>query len=250
MTWGAIAVVAAYFWGGIPTSYLVARFQHGIDIRKVGSGNVGSSNLMKTSGWKMGVLIGVFDSLGKGMAPILLVKLAGLDLWTQAAMAMVLVAGHNWTPYLKLTGGRGVATTIGVVIGLLMWKEFLLLAVVMGGLGRLAVDDMSSWTLLAMILLPVLALVFGQPPELVYASVGMSSLLLIKRVTGNFERPAGDGHPLYVVLGCRILWDRDVPDRETWMARNISDRSPSGWGSLSDPDSRQNLGSDAGGNGI
>ena len=91
MTWGAIAVVAAYFWGGIPTSYLVARFQHGIDIRKVGSGNVGSSNLMKTSGWKMGVLIGVFDSLGKGMAPILLVKLAGLDLWTQAAMAMVLV---------------------------------------------------------------------------------------------------------------------------------------------------------------
>ena len=116
-----------------------------------------------------------------------------------------------------------MATTIGVVIGLLMWKEFLLLAVVMGGLGRLTVDDMSSWTLLAMILLPVLALVFGQPPEVVYASVGMSSLLLIKRVTGNFERPAGDGHPLYVVLACRVLWDRDVPDRETWMARNISE---------------------------
>ena len=225
-----MAVVGAYLWGGIPTSYLVARFQYGIDIREVGSGNVGSSNLMKTSGWKMGVVIGTFDSLGKGMAPILLAELAGLDPWTQVAMGMALVAGHNWTPYLRLTGGRGVATTIGVVLGLMMWKEFLLLAVLMGGLGRLLVDDMSSWTLVAMILLPVLAVVFGQPAELVYASLGMSLLLLAKRVTGNFERPAGGDHPWYVVLACRVLWDRDVRDQKAWMSRNLSSGSPSDLG--------------------
>ena len=227
MTWEVFAVSGAYLWGGIPTSYLVARFQHGIDIREVGSGNVGSSNLMKTSGWKMGVLIGMFDSLVKGMLPILIGKWVGLDLWTQAAMGMALVAGHNWTPYLRFTGGRGVATTIGVVMGLLMWKEYLLLAVVMGGLGRLLIDDMSSLTLVAMILLPVLALVFGQPAEVVYASVGMSSLLLIKRLTGNFERLAGGGQPLYVVLACRVIWDRDVRDQKAWMSRNMSGGSPS-----------------------
>lgn len=231
MSWDIAAVAAAYFWGGIPTSYLIAKFQHGIDIRDVGSGNVGSSNLMKTSGWKMGALIGVFDSLGKGMAPILLAKLFGLDLWTQAAMGILLVAGHNWTPYLRLTGGRGVATTIGVVLGLLMWKEFLLLAVVMGGLGRVLIDDMSALTLVAMILLPVLALVFGQPAEVVYAGIGMSSLLLLKRITGNFERPAPGPYPLHIVIACRIIWDRDVPDRESWMSRNLSSGSASELGS-------------------
>jgi len=230
MTWEVFAIASAYLWGGIPTSYLVARFQHGIDLREVGSGNVGSSNLMKTSGWKMGVLIGMFDSLVKGMVPILIAKWVGLDLWTQAAMGMALVAGHNWSSYLKFTGGRGVATTIGVVMGLLMWKEYLLLAVVMGGLGRLLIDDMSSLTLVAMILLPVLALVFGQPAEVVYASVGMSSLLLIKRLTGNFQHPAGGGQPLYVVLACRVLWDRDVRDQKAWMSRNLSNASPSDLG--------------------
>ena len=221
MNGDVLAVVGAYLWGGIPTSYLVARFQHGIDIRKFGSGNVGSSNLMTASGWRVGVLIGMFDSLGKGMAPILIARLLGLDLWTQAAMGMALVAGHNWSPYLRLTGGRGVATTIGVVLGLLMWKEFLLLTVVMGGAGRLVVNDMSSLTLAAMVLLPVLALVFGQPPEIVYATLVMSLLLLIKRLTGNFETPATDRYPLYVVLACRLLWDRDVPDRKGWMARTL-----------------------------
>ena len=224
-TWDFVAVAGAYLWGGIPTSYLVARFQHGIDIRKVGSGNVGSSNLMKTSGWKVGSLIGAFDSLGKGMAPILLAKLAGLDLWTQMAMGAALVAGHNWTPYLRLTGGRGVATTIGVVLGLFMWKEFLILAVVMGGVGRLLVDDMSLLTLIAMILLPVLAVLFGQPPEVVYTCIAMSTLLLLKRLTGNFERPVGP-HPLHVAMACRVLWDRDIPDRRTWMDRNLSSGSP------------------------
>lgn len=223
--WDAIAIAGAYLWGGIPTSYLVARFQHGIDIRNVGSGNVGSSNLMKTSGWKMGSFIGAVDSLVKGMAPILIAWAAGLGPWTQMGMAAALVAGHNWSPYLRLTGGRGVATTIGVVLGLLMWKEFLLLAVVMGGVGRLLVDDMSLLTLIAMILLPVLAVVFGQPPEVVYACLAMSSLLLIKRLTGNFERPVGT-HPVHVAMACRILWDRDIPDRRTWMDRNLSPGPP------------------------
>ena len=96
-----------------------------------------------------------------------------------------------------------------------------MLTVVMGGAGRLVVNDMSSLTLAAMVLLPVLALVFGQPPEIVYATLVMSLLLLIKRLTGNFETPATDRYPLYVVLACRLLWDRDVPDRKGWMARTL-----------------------------
>ena len=114
-----------------------------------------------------------------------------------------------------------MATTIGVVIGMLMWKEILLLAVVMGGAGRLLADDMSLWTLVAMILLPILAFVFGQPVEVIYASLGMSMLLLFKRITGNFERPVGEAYSIFMVLACRILWDRDVPDRKSWMSRNL-----------------------------
>ena len=214
-------VVCSFIVGSIPTSYIAGRLLHGIDIRRYGSGNVGSSNIMQISGKRLGLVVGVFDAFVKGTAPIILVRYLYPEPWLIFAMCVALVAGHNWSIFLKFTGGRGVATTIGVVFGLFMWKEILLLTVVMGGIGKVLSRDMSAWTLCAMILLPILALIFNQPLEYVYVTIAMSCVMLLKRLTGNFERIDAKKHSLLLVLCCRIIWDRDVPDRETWMRRKL-----------------------------
>ncbi|MDA1189587.1 MAG: glycerol-3-phosphate acyltransferase [Chloroflexi bacterium] len=217
--WTSILLIAAaYLWGSIPTAYLLARYKYGIDIRKYGSGNVGASNLMPHTGRTVAMLLGTFDSIGKGTLPILLLKLLGQEPWVQAAAGLAVVFAHNWSPYIRFTGGRGVATTIGVVLGYLMWPEFLILTVVMGLLGRVLFNELGFWTFIAMVSLPVLALIFGRPPEIIYACIGMSLLLLAKRLTANWESPRNN-YPLSIVFFCRVLWDRDVPRRNDWVKR-------------------------------
>ena len=214
-------VVCAFIVGSIPISYIAGRLLHGIDVRSYGSGNVGSSNIMQISGKKLGLAVGIFDAFAKGTLPIILVRYLYPEPWMMFAVGIALVAGHNWSIFLKFTGGRGVATTIGVVFGLFMWKEILLLTVVMGGMGKVLSKDMSAWTLCAMVLLPVLALIFNQPIEYVYLSVAMSCVMLLKRLTGNFEKIDTKRHSLFIVLCCRVIWDRDVRDREVWMRRKL-----------------------------
>ena len=214
-------VVCAFIIGSIPTSYIAGQLLYRIDIRRIGSGNVGSSNIMQISGKKLGLAIGIFDAFAKGTVPIILVRYLYSEPWLIFAIGVALVAGHNWSIFLKFTGGRGVATTIGVVFGLFMWKEILLLTVVMGGMGKILSKDMSAWTLCAMILLPVLGLLFNQTLGYVYLTIVMSSVMILKRLTGNFEKIDTQKYSLLKVLFCRIIWDRDVPDRQTWMRRKL-----------------------------
>ena len=217
-----IALVAcAFIIGSIPTSYIVGQLLYGIDIRRYGSGNVGSSNIMQISGKKLGLAIGIFDTFVKGTIPIILVRYLYPEPWLIFAMAVALVVGHNWSIFLKFTGGRGVATTIGIVFGLFMWKEILLLTVVMGGIGKILSKDMSAWTFCAMILLPLLGLLFNQPIGYVYLTIVMSSVMILKRLTGNFEKIDTQKYSLLKVLFCRIIWDRDMPDRQAWMRRKL-----------------------------
>ena len=214
-------VLGAYLWGAIPSAYLAGRYLEGVDIRRYGSGNVGASNLMKLSGRWKGFSLGVFDSIGKGTLPVFLVGVLNDSLLVQVSVGLAVIAAHNWSPYIGLTGGRGVATAIGVVLGFLMWKEFLILTVVMGLFGRLLFDELGFWTLVAMIALPILAFLFNQPTPVVYMSLAIAGLLMLKRLTANWERLAPD-YPLGVVLACRIVWDRDVPKRVQWVGRRPS----------------------------
>ena len=240
-----LIIAGAYLWGGIPSAYLAARYSRGIDIRDYGSGNVGASNIMAHLGKRKGLLLGAFDSVVKGTLPVLLVRLLEDSLGVQVGVGLAVIAGHNWSPYIRFTGGRGVATAIGVIVGFFMWQVVLILALVLGltqalglmgkrvgpdgkaylrlfGLmGRLIFHDLGLWTLVAIVLLPVLALVFDEPPEIVYMTLGIGGLLILKRLTANWERPSPD-YPLAAVLGLRVLWDRDVPRRMTWVGRSPS----------------------------
>jgi glycerol-3-phosphate acyltransferase PlsY len=213
-----LLIVGAYLWGSVPSSYLVGRYLKGIDIRRYGSGNVGATNLMTHVGKRTGFLVGIFDCLAKGTLPVALAQVFDAGLAVQAGVGLAAIVGHSWSPYLRFTGGRGVATAIGVVLGSLMWPESLILTVVMGGIGRLAFHDTGFWTFIALLALPVLAFAFDRPPEILAMTLGISVLLLAKRLTANWERPVS-GYPVIRVLAYRALWDRDVPRNVQWTGR-------------------------------
>jgi acyl phosphate:glycerol-3-phosphate acyltransferase len=124
MTWlifGGSAVVS-YFLGSIPTGFLWAK-SRGIDIRKVGSGNIGATNVMRTLGKGPGVAVLLIDAL-KGFLPVWIAPrlFPNVDpLWLQITCCVFVIAGHIWTCWLKFKGGKGIATSAGALLAFLLW---------------------------------------------------------------------------------------------------------------------------------
>lgn len=109
-----LGIFLSYLIGSFPTGYLVAKIVRGIDVRTVGSGNVGATNVFRTvgRGWGMGVL--VVDIL-KGMIPV---SFLATSFSTGLLLGLAAIAGHAWTPWFRFRGGKGVATSIGVFLAL------------------------------------------------------------------------------------------------------------------------------------
>ncbi len=128
----AIAIVAAYLLGSVPFAFLIAR-SAGKDLRTIGSGNIGATNLARAVGRKWGYFCFALDVL-KGLTPVAIVRaIVGvpnnpllLCLWLLVGIAAIL--GHVFPVYLRFKGGKGVATSFGVALGL--WPYFTLCALV------------------------------------------------------------------------------------------------------------------------
>lgn len=108
----AIWLVGAYLVGGIPFGFLIGKMR-GVDVRTVGSKNIGATNVFRTVGKKWGLIAFACDVL-KGLVPTLFAPEA-IALWVGIAC----VVGHMLTPYMKFKGGKGVATAFGMLIGLI-----------------------------------------------------------------------------------------------------------------------------------
>ncbi len=118
MTRIAIAVAIAYLVGAIPTSYWVVRAVKGIDLRTVGSGNLGATNAYRQLGAPLAIAIALFD-IAKGAFPVLvLAPWAGLGPVGAVLLGMVAVIGHAFSLFVGFRGGKGVATGGGVMLGL------------------------------------------------------------------------------------------------------------------------------------
>jgi glycerol-3-phosphate acyltransferase PlsY len=228
-----LLVLGSYVWAAIPSSYLVGRYMKGIDIRDYGSGNVGATNVMTHVGRWTGFSLGTWDCLAKGTLPVVLARLLDQSLAVQVGAGLAAIAGHNWSPFIGFTGGRGVATAIGVLLGLLMFWEFLILAVVIGVIGQLMFRESGFWTFISILLLPVLAYLFNRPTEILYMNLGIGALLILKRVTANWE-PPGTEYALARVVAYRVLWDRDVPRKAQWTKRGPPPRKESRPGNVGD----------------
>ncbi|MFH1277037.1 MAG: glycerol-3-phosphate 1-O-acyltransferase PlsY [Candidatus Eisenbacteria bacterium] len=113
-----LPMLLAYAVGSIPVGYLVPKLASGIDIRRVGSGNPGFTNVYRAAGAGPGVVVLVAD-IGKGILAVLLARSFGAGETGSVLAGLAAIAGHVTTPFLGFRGGKGVATTVGVFFTLL-----------------------------------------------------------------------------------------------------------------------------------
>jgi glycerol-3-phosphate acyltransferase PlsY len=117
----AVAPIASYLIGAIPTSYWVVKLARGVDLRTIGSGNLGATNLYRYLGWKYAIPVGIFDLL-KGTIPVVvLAPWAGIGTIGALGLGLLAVLGHVYSPFVGFKGGKGVATGGGVILGIAPW---------------------------------------------------------------------------------------------------------------------------------
>lgn len=114
---GIALVVGSFLLGAIPWGYLAGKAAGGIDLRAVGSGGTGATNVLRTLGLRASAAVFVLD-FAKGIVPVLAAKALGFTPDWVAAAAIAAVAGHCWSPFIGFKGGKGVATGAGAAITL------------------------------------------------------------------------------------------------------------------------------------
>jgi glycerol-3-phosphate acyltransferase PlsY len=166
-----LVVLAGYLIGSIPTGLLIIRFLRGIDIRTAGSGNVGATNVYRVAGLPVAVVVLLIDAL-KGAAPLWLARAASASSWGEVLAGIAAIIGHNWSAFMRLTGGKGIATSFGALAALSPAAAGAALAVwlIVAALTRYA----SLASLLAMAAAPLVMAVRGEPlSHLVFAALAL-----------------------------------------------------------------------------
>jgi glycerol-3-phosphate acyltransferase PlsY len=223
-----LVVVGAYFFGAIPTAYWLGRLIRGIDLRQYGSGNVGISNFARHVGKKWTIAVIAFDVAIKGPLPIIIAssKVLDLGLTVEVAVGMAVIIGHNWSVFIRFSGGRGMGTVLGVVGSFsfyLVWMYLLTSLTIWLSIravtGRW--DSSLSWILAAM-LLPVYAVVIQLPMIITLYTLAFLVVTIIKRVTSNdpsYWAEVGTVKAAVKLLAIRIMFDRDTLAKESWVER-------------------------------
>jgi len=113
----AALIIASFFLGAVPFGVLVNRALGGPDLRTIGSGNIGATNVTRALGRKAGFITALLD-ITKGLIPVLVGKNLGLDTLSLSLVAAAALLGHCYSPYLGFRGGKGVAVGFGVCLAL------------------------------------------------------------------------------------------------------------------------------------
>ena len=150
-------LVLAYLLGSFPTAYIAGRIICGKDIRQMGDGNMGAQNAFRLFGSRIGIAVGLVDFI-KGVTTVSLARLANMSVPVILLSGMLVVAGHNWPVFLHFRGGRGEATTIGVLLLLVTWP--MLIAGLVSLLTLLKTKNVTLASVPLFVLLPFLGCVF------------------------------------------------------------------------------------------
>ncbi len=170
-----LSSVAAYLCGSIPTGALIAKRQ-GVTIQEVGSGNIGATNVARTAGKKAGILTLIGDIL-KGLFPVLLVRWLGLGEVVQASAAVMATLGHLFPVFLRFAGGKGVATGLGVFLGL---APAAILTALLGFALVFAVFRIVSLaSLVAAALTPCFIFLFAYPQPVLLSGIVIAGLIIV-----------------------------------------------------------------------
>jgi len=187
----AMTAVLSYLIGSIPTAFIFGKVLKGLDIRQHGSGNMGATNAFRVLGKGPGAVVLALDII-KGILPVILI--AG---WLSPGVtgrvlaAVAVVCGHNWTCFLNFNGGKGVATSAGVLIGLTIvipavrWPVSL--CILSWIVCFLTTAYISVSSIAAAILLPVLMIVFTAPFLVILLAI-LFCIFIVLRHRPNIHR--------------------------------------------------------------
>jgi len=181
-----LAIVVAYLVGGIPFGYLLVRWKTGDDVREKGSGNIGATNVLRTTGRSIAVATLLLD-IAKGVCAVWVAdKLSGgSPLWMSLA-ALAVMAGHAFPVFLKFQGGKAVASFIGAFLYLIplpMIAALLVFVIVAA-----ATKQISMGSIVAAGSLPLAAWLIEHPPAIVILATLAAAVFVIYRHRANIDR--------------------------------------------------------------
>ena len=199
-----LALWVSYFLGAVPTAYIFGRVYKGIDIRKHGSGNVGATNVFRVLGKWPGIVVLVLDILKGVLAVTLVGDIFGLtQVWHRVVLALVVVSGHNWTVFLDFKGGKGIAASLGALIGLTLKiaviRPVLFFTLLVWLVCFLSTGFVSLASIVAGVFLPVIMVLTNQEFPLVVLGA-ILCVFVVVRHRPNIKR----------------LWDGQEPRVPRW----------------------------------
>lgn len=191
VNWVLGGIAAAFFMGSIPYGLLAGKLK-GVDIRTVGSGNIGTTNVFRCLGPRWGTAVFLLD-FGKGLLPVILFKRAAyLQGWGSGwegawiLVGLAAVCGHNFSPFVRFKGGKGIATSAGVLAGLMPLSFgicFVLWAALLFGTGYMSIASIG-----AAVILPVSAFFFYRDSPWLCGLALLMGALAVLRHRSNIAR--------------------------------------------------------------
>jgi glycerol-3-phosphate acyltransferase PlsY len=194
----AVFIAGAYLVGAIPFGLLFGRALGGVDVRSAGSGNIGATNVLRAAGKKAALFTLLADCL-KGLIPVLLAAHIFSDAWITVLSGMAAILGHNFPVYLKFKGGKGVATSYGVVLAVAPWTGLICLLAWAGAAALWKYSSLSALVSFAVYPLITFA-VHGDSKPQAFLSLYVFALIYyrhrenIKRLLSGTESKIGQKH--------------------------------------------------------
>jgi glycerol-3-phosphate acyltransferase PlsY len=188
-----LALVVSYVIGGIPFGYLLVRLKSGQDVRSMGSGNIGATNVLRTSGWAIAVTTLLLDIAKGFLAVWLTAKLTDHSVDWQSLAALAVMLGHAYPVFLKFRGGKAVATFIGAFLYLapISMLATLVVFVIVVAVTR----HISMGSMIAAAALPLATWLISHPPAPVVVASLIGGAFIVVRHRANIERiRAGKEH--------------------------------------------------------
>ena len=192
----ALIIISCYLLGSVPFGYIVGKLFKKVDIREYGSGNIGATNALRILGPQLASLV-VIGDIGKGIFSIYLAQYFNIDsslILTIAGLAVI--CGHNWSLFLGFKGGKGIATTFGVVFALN--PTISILALIIGGVVVITTRYVSLASIFAVISIFIFTILFKQPYEYIIFSAIIMIIGIFKhkeniqRLKSKTERKIGE----------------------------------------------------------
>jgi acyl phosphate:glycerol-3-phosphate acyltransferase len=182
----ALLVLGGVLIGSVPTGVLVARAR-GIDLRKVGSGNIGATNVGRALGKRWAIAVLLADA-AKGYAPVLVARRLEPQPWLWAAVALATVLGHSFSLFLRGRGGKGVATSLGAALALAPVPALAAFGVYVVLYAIFRISSVGS--LAGVTAFPIMIALLGPAEPALIAFGASAALLVIVRHKDNIKRLA------------------------------------------------------------